>query len=36
VALINVGFIGTSPRFVYQILDEIKTVKVIRMWTHYE
>lgn len=23
-------------RLVYQILDEIKTVKVIRMWTHYE
>ena len=23
-------------RIVYQILDDIKTVKVIRMWTHYE
>jgi len=23
-------------RLVYQILDDIKTVKVIRMWTHYE
>ena len=23
-------------RLVYQVLDEIKTVKVIRMWTHYE
>jgi len=23
-------------RLVYQILDDIKTLKVIRMWTHYE
>ena len=23
-------------RLVYQVLQEIKTVKVIRMWTHYE
>jgi Txe/YoeB family toxin of toxin-antitoxin system len=23
-------------RLVYQILDDIKTVKIIRMWTHYE
>ena len=23
-------------RIVYQILDDIKTVKVIRLWTHYE
>ena len=23
-------------RLVYQILDDIKTVKVIRMWTYYE
>jgi len=23
-------------RLVYQVLDEIKTVKVIRMWIHYE
>lgn len=23
-------------RLVYQILDDIKTVKVLRMWTHYE
>ncbi len=22
-------------RLVYQVLDEIKTVKVLRMWTHY-
>ena len=21
---------------VYQVLDDIKTVKIIRMWTHYE
>ena len=23
-------------RLVYQVLDETKTVKVIRMWSHYE
>jgi Txe/YoeB family toxin of toxin-antitoxin system len=23
-------------RLVYQVLEEIRTVKVIRMWTHYE
>ena len=23
-------------RLVYQVLDDIKTVKVIRMWTHYK
>jgi Txe/YoeB family toxin of toxin-antitoxin system len=23
-------------RLVYQVLQDIKTVKVIRMWTHYE
>jgi len=23
-------------RLIYQVLDELKTVKVIRMWTHYE
>ena len=28
--------INIQHRIVYQILDEIKTVKVIRMWTHYE
>ena len=22
-------------RLVYQVMDEIKTIKVIRMWTHY-
>jgi toxin YoeB len=28
--------INVQHRLVYQILDDIKTVKVIRMWTHYE
>lgn len=28
--------INLQHRLVYEILDEIKTVKVIRMWTHYE
>ena len=28
--------INIQHRLVYQILDSIKTVKVIRMWTHYE
>jgi toxin YoeB len=28
--------INIQDRVVYQILDDIKTVKVIRMWTHYE
>jgi len=28
--------INIQHRLVYQILDESKTVKVIRMWTHYE
>lgn len=28
--------INILHRLVYQILDDIKTVKVIRMWTHYE
>ena len=23
-------------RLVYQVLDDVHTVKVIRMWTHYE
>lgn len=23
-------------RLVYQIFDDLKTVKVLRMWTHYE
>ncbi|MCF8030666.1 MAG: Txe/YoeB family addiction module toxin [Desulfohalobiaceae bacterium] len=28
--------ITMQHRLVYQVLDEEKTVKVIRMWTHYE
>jgi toxin YoeB len=28
--------INIKHRLVYQILDEAKTVKIIRMWTHYE
>ncbi|MBN1849476.1 MAG: Txe/YoeB family addiction module toxin [Deltaproteobacteria bacterium] len=28
--------INIQHRLVYQILDDIKTVKVIRGWTHYE
>ncbi len=28
--------INIQHRIVYQVLKEIKTVKVIRMWTHYE
>ena len=28
--------INIKHRLIYQILEEIKTVKVIRMWTHYE
>ncbi|MBN1423025.1 Txe/YoeB family addiction module toxin [Candidatus Fermentibacteria bacterium] len=28
--------INIQHRLVYQILDQEKTVKVIRMWTHYE
>ena len=28
--------INIQHRLVYQIYDDIKTVKVIRMWTHYE
>jgi len=28
--------INIQHRLVYQVLNEIKTVKVIRMWTHYE
>jgi Txe/YoeB family toxin of toxin-antitoxin system len=27
--------INIQHRIVYQIIDEAKTVKVIRMWTHY-
>jgi Txe/YoeB family toxin of toxin-antitoxin system len=28
--------INIQHRLVYQILDDAKTVKVLRMWTHYE
>jgi len=28
--------INIQHRLVYQVLDDEKTVKIIRMWTHYE
>ena len=28
--------IDIQHRLAYQVLDDIKTVKVIRLWTHYE
>lgn len=28
--------INIQHRFVYQILEEEHTVKILRMWTHYE
>ena len=28
--------INIQHRLVYQILDDIQTVKIIRMWTHYK
>ncbi len=28
--------INIQHRLVYHVLDDIRTVKVIRMWTHYE
>ena len=28
--------INIQHRLVYQILDDIHTIKVLRMWTHYE
>ena len=28
--------INIQHRLVYQVLGDIKTVKVVRMWTHYE
>jgi len=28
--------INIQHRLVYQVMDEVKTVKIIRMWTHYE
>ncbi len=28
--------INIQHRIVYQVIDDIRTVKIIRMWTHYE
>jgi len=28
--------INIHHRLVYQVLPDVKTVKIIRMWTHYE
>jgi toxin YoeB len=28
--------INIQHRIVYQVLEDVKVVKVIRMWTHYE
>ncbi|MFA7061955.1 MAG: Txe/YoeB family addiction module toxin [Pedobacter sp.] len=28
--------INIQHRLVYEVLDNIKTIKIIRMWTHYE
>ena len=28
--------INIQHRLVYQVLDDIKTVKIVRLWTHYE
>jgi toxin YoeB len=28
--------INIQHRIVYQVLKEVRTVKIIRMWTHYE
>jgi Txe/YoeB family toxin of toxin-antitoxin system len=28
--------INIQHRLVYQVLSDIKTVKIIRLWTHYE
>ena len=28
--------INIQHRLVYQVLEDIRTVKVLRMWTHYE
>lgn len=28
--------INIQHRLVYQVLDDMRTVKVIRMWTHYK
>jgi len=28
--------INIQHRLVYEIFEDIKTIKIIRMWTHYE
>ena len=28
--------LNIQHRIVYQIIEDVKTVKIIRMWTHYE
>ncbi len=28
--------INIQHRLIYQILDDLKTVKIIRMWSHYD
>ena len=28
--------INIQHRLVYQVLEDVKTVKIIRMWSHYE
>ena len=28
--------INIQHRLVYQVLDDVKTVKIIRLWTHYK
>ncbi|WP_020675047.1 Txe/YoeB family addiction module toxin [Geopsychrobacter electrodiphilus] len=28
--------INIQRRLVYQVLEDIRTIKVLRMWTHYE
>ena len=28
--------INIQHRIVYEVLEDLKTIKVIRMWTHYE
>lgn len=28
--------INIQHRLVYQVLEDIKTIKVLRLWTHYE
>ncbi len=28
--------INIQHRLVYQVLEDVKTVKVLRLWTHYE